>query len=36
LQLHELPAYLEDIQLCHDTWKKRRAIYQRMRQAEQE
>jgi len=28
LLMNELPAYLEDIRLCHDTWKKRQAIYQ--------
>jgi 3-deoxy-7-phosphoheptulonate synthase len=28
LLMDELPAYLEDIRLCHDTWKKRQAIYQ--------
>ena len=27
LLMNELPAYLEDIRLCHDTWKKRQAIY---------
>jgi 3-deoxy-7-phosphoheptulonate synthase len=31
LLMNELPAYLEDIRLCHDTWKKRQAIYQRVR-----
>ncbi|HDZ38871.1 MAG TPA: 3-deoxy-7-phosphoheptulonate synthase, partial [Marinobacter sp.] len=31
LLMNELPAYLEDIRLCHDTWKKRQAIYQRLR-----
>ena len=31
LLMHELPAYLEDIRLCHETWKKRQAIYQRMK-----
>ncbi len=30
LLMNELPAYLEDIQLCHDTWKKRQSIYQRL------
>ena len=31
LLMNELPAYLEDIRLCHDTWKKRQAIYQRLK-----
>lgn len=31
LLMKELPAYLEDIRLCHDTWKKRQAIYQRLK-----
>jgi len=32
LLMSELPAYLEDIRLCHETWKKRQAIYQRLRE----
>jgi len=32
LLMNELPAYLEDIRLCHETWKKRQAIYQRLRE----
>ena len=42
--MDELPAYLEDIRLrhledirlCHDTWKKRQAIYQRLKDKTQE
>ena len=29
LRLDELPGFLEDVQLCHETWKKRRAIHNR-------
>jgi len=28
LLLKELPYFLEDVSLCHETWKKRKAIYQ--------
>ncbi|MEX0605884.1 MAG: 3-deoxy-7-phosphoheptulonate synthase [Marinobacter sp.] len=31
LHMDELPAYLADIQLCHETWKKRQAIYKDLR-----
>jgi 3-deoxy-7-phosphoheptulonate synthase len=31
--MDELPAYLEDIRLCHDTWKKRQQIYRKMKDA---
>ncbi|MBS3805580.1 MAG: 3-deoxy-7-phosphoheptulonate synthase [Oleiphilaceae bacterium] len=27
LRMEELPAFLDDIRLCHETWKKRREIY---------
>ncbi|WP_166261118.1 3-deoxy-7-phosphoheptulonate synthase [Marinobacter salicampi] len=27
LHMRELPAFLADIQLCHETWKKRRNLY---------
>jgi 3-deoxy-7-phosphoheptulonate synthase len=29
LTLEELPLFLEDVQLCHETWHKRMALYQR-------
>ncbi|MGQ7274522.1 3-deoxy-7-phosphoheptulonate synthase [Marinobacter sp. V034] len=29
LLMDELPYFLEDISLCHDTWRKREQIYQR-------
>ena len=28
LLMQELPAYLEDIRLCHELWKKRQSLYQ--------
>jgi 3-deoxy-7-phosphoheptulonate synthase len=34
LLMDEFPAYLEDIRLCHDTWKKRQQIYRTMRDAQ--
>jgi len=36
LLMDELPAYLEDIRLCHDTWKKRQQIYRRMKDSPSE
>jgi len=30
LHMIELPEYLEDFPLCHETWKKRQDIYQRL------
>lgn len=30
LQMSELPAFLADIQLCHDTWNKRQALYRKL------
>lgn len=30
LLMEELPTYLEDIQLCHETWKKRQALHSRI------
>ncbi|WP_404361882.1 3-deoxy-7-phosphoheptulonate synthase [Marinobacter sp.] len=34
LQMDELPAFLADIQLCHETWKKRQQLYRRLEGAE--
>ena len=34
--MEELPAYLEDIRLCHDTWKKRQQIYNRLKESAKE
>ncbi|SFM18540.1 3-deoxy-7-phosphoheptulonate synthase [Marinobacter zhejiangensis] len=31
LLMEELPAYLEDIKLCHETWQKRQALYSKIR-----
>jgi 3-deoxy-7-phosphoheptulonate synthase len=36
LLMRELPAYLEDIQLCHDTWKQRQQIYNRLKESSPE
>ncbi|MDX1633379.1 MAG: 3-deoxy-7-phosphoheptulonate synthase [Marinobacter sp.] len=36
LQMSELPAFLADIQLCHDTWKKRQALYRKLEGNESE
>lgn len=30
LQMSELGAFLADIQLCHDTWKKRQSLYSKL------
>ena len=31
LLMDELPAYLEDIRLCHETWKRRQDIYRKLK-----
>ncbi|MEQ9269894.1 MAG: 3-deoxy-7-phosphoheptulonate synthase, partial [Marinobacter salarius] len=36
LLMRELPAYLEDIKLCHDTWKQRQQIYNRLKESSPE